>query len=133
VKRIITAVAPLILGIGIAACSNASAGQPSAAGSTGPLSSGAPDGTTVSASNLAFQQSSVSVRADEAFSLHFVNRDQAPHNIAIYTDAGAGTKVFAGDIIQGGDTVYQVPGLKAGTYFFRCDVHPDMTGQIVAR
>ena len=132
-NRIIAAVAPLVLAIGIAACSNASAGQPSTAGSSNPLSSGAADGTTVVASNLAFQQGSVTVKADEAFSLHFVNQDQAPHNIAIYTDAGAGTKVFGGDVIQGGDTVYQVPSLKAGTYFFRCDVHPDMTGQIVAK
>ena len=130
-KRIITALAPLILAAAIAACSGASAGAPAAAQPSGSLPSGAPGGATVVASNLAFQQTSVTVKADTPFSLHFVNQDQAPHNVAIYTDAGAGTKVFGGDVIQGGETTYQVPSLKAGTYYFRCDVHPDMHGEIV--
>lgn len=132
-KRIITAVAPLLLAVGIAACSGASAGQPAGSLPSGAPASSTPGGTTIVASNLAFQQSSVTVKADQAFSVHFVNQDQAPHNIAIYTDAGAGTQVFAGDIVQGGDAVYQVPSLRAGTYYFRCDVHPDMHGEIVAR
>ena len=137
-KRIIAAVAPLILAAGIAACSPASAGQPVTGGPSTSLPSGAPAsgspaGTTVVATNLAFQQTSVTIKADEELSLHFVNQDQAPHNIAIFSDAGFSAQVFAGDVIQAGDTTYQVPSLKAGTYYFRCDVHPDMKGEIVAR
>ena len=132
-KRIITAIAPLFLAIGIAACSPASAVAPATNQPAGSLPSGTPEATTVVASDLAFQQASVTVKADEPISLHFVNRDQAPHNIAIFSDAGFITQVFAGDVIQGGDTTYQVPSLKTGTYYFRCDVHPDMKGEIVAR
>jgi plastocyanin len=28
-------------------------------------------------------------------------------------------------------TTYQFRGLPAGTYFFQCDVHPDMNGAFV--
>ncbi len=67
----------------------------------------------------------------------FSNQDQAPHNFAIYTDSQA-TKLLGGatsatDIVPpGAGTTYQVKGLPAGTYFFRCDVHPTtMTGTFV--
>ena len=30
-------------------------------------------------------------------------------------------------------TIYRVPGLPAGTYYFQCDVHPDMNGALVVR
>ena len=54
---------------------------------------------------------------------------------------GAGTQIvghsianlFRGEIFSSGSKVYDVPALEAGTYFFRCDVHPDMTGTITAK
>jgi hypothetical protein len=38
--------------------------------------------------------------------------------------------LFVGEVFSGPDVVtYEVPALDAGTYFFRCDVHPTtMTG-----
>ena len=132
-KRIVTALAPLFLAVGIAACSPATAGQPSTGGPAASLPSGAPAGTTVVASGLAFKQASITVDAGAPISLHFVNQDQAPHNVAIFSDAAFGAPVFTGDIIQAGEVTYQVPSLKPGTYFFRCDVHPDMKGEIVAK
>lgn len=132
-KRILAAVAPLLIAVGLAACSSASGAQPATGSPSGAPASAAPGTATIVASNLAFQQSSVSVSADQAFSLTFVNQDQAPHNVAIFTDSSASTGVFAGDVITAGQTTYQVPVLKAGTYYFRCDVHPDMHGEIVAK
>ncbi len=52
--------------------------------------------------------------------------------MAIYTDSSASQAKFQGDIFAGGTRVYSVPALAAGTYYFRCDVHPDMNGTIVA-
>ncbi len=54
--------------------------------------------------------------------------------MAIYTDTSAATKVSVGEIFGGpGQRTQSVPALTAGTYFFRCDVHQNMTGTIVAR
>jgi plastocyanin len=40
--------------------------------------------------------------------------------------------LFTGDLVSGPKKiVYQVPALEQGTYFFRCDVHPTMTGTFV--
>jgi hypothetical protein len=59
-----------------------------------------------------------------------------PHNFALYTDSSASTSIFVGQVINGpGTTVYQFTApAKAGTYFFRCDLHPTiMTGQFIVQ
>ena len=63
----------------------------------------------------------------------FENQESQPHNVSIYTDSSASQRLFEGEIFSSGSRVYQVPALAAGTYFFRCDVHQDMTGTIVAK
>jgi plastocyanin len=90
-------------------------------------------GPQVVAENLAFAPTTVEVTAGSPFGLLFVNRDRAPHNISIYRDASATGPLFQGDVIGGpASRGYDVPALPAGTWFFRCDVHPDMHGTIVA-
>ena len=65
----------------------------------------------------------------------FVNDDtNMPHNFALYTNATALTTIFAGDLVTGPGTItYTFTAPPApGTYFFRCDVHPElMTGTFV--
>ena len=133
-KRFHAAVTPLVLGLGLAvvlaACSSASGAQPAAAGS--PAAPGSA-GSQIVARDIAFQQTSVSVDAGKSFGLVFVNQDSAPHNVAIYADASAANAVMVGEVIQAGQVSYTVPALAAGTYFFRCDVHPNMTGTITAK
>lgn len=70
--------------------------------------------------------------ADEPFALRFFNQDAGvQHNVAIYTDDTATESLFVGDLILGiGTGEYQVPAIDAGSYFFRCDVHPAMTGTV---
>jgi plastocyanin len=82
---------------------------------------------------MKFQTTSVEVKAGTNITVHFDNQDSAPHNIAIYTDSGAGTPVSVGQVVTSSKADQVVPALKAGSYFFRCDVHHDMTGTIVAK
>jgi cytochrome c oxidase subunit 2 len=95
-----------------------------------------PSGTElrIAAENLRFDTSCLAAPADTPFAIAFENRDQGvPHNTAIYTDETAREPLFVGEIVTGPTEVrYEVPALPAGTYFFRCDVHPTtMTGAFV--
>ena len=71
--------------------------------------------------------------AGKAFAMTFETRTASPTTSSIYTDSSASQRLYEGEIFSSGSRVYQVPALAAGTYFFRCDVHQDMTGTIVAQ
>jgi plastocyanin len=76
-----------------------------------------------------FQESSLSLPAEES-TLFFRNLDGAPHNVAIYRDNTAAESPYVGDVITDAATVYRVPALEPGSYFFRCDVHSEMQGAL---
>jgi plastocyanin len=126
-KRILLALGLVALAVVSVACSSAAAKPPAP---SGPVD---PNGPMIVAKDMKFQPATVEVKADTAFTLHFHNQDSAPHNVGIYTDSSAGTAVSVGDIVSASMVDQAVPALKAGTYFFRCDVHHDMTGTIVAK
>lgn len=87
----------------------------------------------ISAADLAFDRAELEVPAGTAVGLVFENRESAPHNVAVYADASADEALFVGAIFGGpASRQYELPVLQAGTYFFRCDVHPDMHGTLVA-
>ena len=108
----------------VAACAGGSANpttQPSAG----------PDALSIEARGLAFSTTSLTAPADKPFQIVFDNQEAAIHNVAIYRNATAAEKVFGEDPFSGpAVVVYEVPALRAGTYFFRCDVHPDMSGSL---
>ncbi len=78
----------------------------------------------------AFEVACLVAPAGQPFTLTFDNEDAGvTHNVAIYTDSSSVDNLFSGDIFAGVSTVdYKVPALDAGTYFFKCDVHANMTG-----
>ena len=90
---------------------------------------------TLTAENLSFDKATLTAPAGSTVAMTFVNRDTGmPHNFALYTDATAATKIFAGEVVTGPATVtytFTVPS-SPGKYFFRCDAHPAlMTGTFV--
>jgi plastocyanin len=86
---------------------------------------------TIVSRNMAFDQSTLTVAAGSAWRLKLVNEDSVPHNVAIYRDRSATTTVFVGKLVSRATIIYDVPALEPGTYFFRCDLHPDMRGTLI--
>jgi plastocyanin len=116
---------------------------PSAGASPSPSvpagSSPAPAETTIelTAANIKFDKSTITVPAGKPVIISFTNQDAGiPHNFAVYTDSSASQSIFTGEIITGkASTTYTFTAPTArGTYFFRCDVHPTlMTGQFIVQ
>lgn len=129
-NRLIATLALAAVAVAAAACASTNAGGGPA---IPPGSPADPNNPVVVADNLRFTAAEVVVPAGKAFGLTFENREGPPHNVAIYTDSSARDVVFQGEVFPGPATkAYRIPELDAGTYFFRCDVHPDMQGMVVA-
>jgi plastocyanin len=97
---------------------------------------GGPTIVTLVAQNIKFDKSTITATAGLDVTVTLDNRDAGVlHNVAFYTNRGATSKIFGGPLITGPATdtfTFQAPG--AGSYFFRCDVHPDtMTGTFAVR
>jgi plastocyanin len=115
----------LLAGAVLAACT-------SAAGPAGPPPTAPPGGAVITAQNVAFDRTQLAVPAGKAFPLLFENREGALHNVTIYAEGGS-APVFVGEVFSGpASRTYEVPGIPAGTYRFRCDVHPQMSGTVEA-
>jgi plastocyanin len=127
VKRLLATLALATVALAAAACAPANAGAPGTPAATAAVD---PSSPVVVAKDIKFQTTDVKAAAGKAFAMRFENQDSAPHNVSIYTDSSASQRVFEGEIFSQGSRVYQVPALAAGAYFFRCDVHPDMTGTL---
>jgi plastocyanin len=98
-----------------------------------------PAGNTITinlvAQNMAFDQSTLTVKAGAQVTVNFTNKDSVPHNLAVYTDKSAAQVIFKGDTIRSSSITYTFTApVTPGTYFFRCDVHPtSMTGQFIVQ
>lgn len=88
------------------------------------------------AKNIAFNTTEITVPAGTNVTINFDNQDQnVPHNFALYTDSTAKTALYQGKTITGpAKATYNFTAPKnPGTYFFRCDTHPKMTGQFIVQ
>jgi plastocyanin len=137
---------PVLIAIAvvIGGCTSAAAGWTYApAPSTTPPPSAAPSdagaspqpggsAVQVTAANIAFDQSTLSVPAGAPFQIQFQNDDKGvPHNVEI-KDA-ADNILFNGEVFDGIDQrTYDVTALDAGPYTFLCSVHPTMNGTLTA-
>ena len=92
-----------------------------------------PASPKIAANNIAFDKSSLDAPASAPFILVFDNAENVGHNVSIYSDAGFQARVFEGIVFSGpGTRWYPVPALAPGTYHFRCDIHPNMAGELHA-
>lgn len=129
-KRLLPTLALAALALVAAACSGSA---PTPAPTSPPSSPGSDPGPAVIARDLKFDRTELEVPAGRPFTLVFDNQEGPPHNVAIYSDESASQKLFVGEVFSGPAVKsYTVPALPAGTWFFRCDVHPEMRGSVVA-
>jgi len=116
---------------GIISCSSSSSTPTQTGGSTT---------INLTAQNLLFNMSTITVPHGATITVNFQNNDSGiQHNFAIYQSgsASSGTAtgpIFVGQLITGVSSVtytFTAPSTP-GTYFFRCDVHPTMmTGSFI--
>jgi len=145
--RALTVVLALVAACALAACgSTASTDAPSAAveptiapviptpvggGTQPPEGSGPP--VVVVAQNIAFAPGKIGVPANVPFTLVLDNRDAGiPHNVDVKD--GAGSSIVKSEVVPGPARLeIAMPALAPGDYPFNCDVHPNMTGAIIAQ
>lgn len=93
----------------------------------------AAQGPTLVSSGLMFDTDVIELSADTATTVTLDNQDAGiPHNISIYGDSSLAEELFKGELFTGpGKIDYSIPALPAGNYYFQCDVHPTMAGEVV--
>ncbi|MDD3620885.1 MAG: cupredoxin domain-containing protein [Methanofollis sp.] len=89
----------------------------------------------LSALDNEFNTDEISVPAGAPVIINFDNQDEGvDHNFAVYETEAATEVIFRGDVITGPAEIsytFAAPE-EPGTYFFRCDVHPNqMTGNFI--
>ena len=85
----------------------------------------------IAAQNIKFDKDKLSFPAGQNVTIRFNNQDAGiEHNVAIYSGKDAtGESVFQGEIITGPATAnYRFEAPSEGSYYFQCDVHPQMNG-----
>jgi plastocyanin len=118
------------------------AGSGGLIGSGGPAGSGVPAGSggsggadvTIVAEDTNFTPTDVSAPAGKPFDILLQNKDPSTfHDVDIMSSDGSKI-IFDGPLVFGPkDKTYNVPALPAGTYPFKCSVHPaQMTGTLTA-
>ncbi len=83
----------------------------------------------LTAKNFRFDLSGMTLPAGKQVTVRLANEDADLHNFALYRDTDATDVVFRGETFKGPKTQnFTFTAPAAGTYFFRCDVHPSMAG-----
>ncbi len=102
------------------------------AGAAAPSPASIPaDAVHVVADRMVFTTGTVTAPAGRPFVLAFENLEGPPHNVHLRDASGATVlrgEVFTGPALR----LHDMPALEPATYAFICDVHPDMTGQLLA-
>jgi plastocyanin len=134
-RRLAPAALIAALALGIAACQGGASFTPLPSGGEPPEDCARVDAEgviSVSADDLEFDVPCMVATAGEAFTIHFENRENIPHDVAVYTDSSRDNEIMRGAVITGPDqsTDYDVPAQDAGTYYFNCTVHPAMNGSL---
>jgi plastocyanin len=87
----------------------------------------------IAARDNLFEPKELTAPASSPVLIEFDNQDQGVlHNLSVYRGREASGPIFTGQLFPGSETrEYTFNTPEPGSYFFRCDVHPDvMTGTL---
>jgi plastocyanin len=90
----------------------------------------------VGAASSGFKETCLAVQSRKPWTVTFSNQDSGvPHNWALFQDQGYTKSIVVGDTITGpAKESIKGDALDAGTYYFRCNIHPTtMTGTFVVK
>lgn len=87
----------------------------------------------VAAMDSRFTKTQIIAAADTEVTVVLRNQDDVPHSLSFYTSRDTNDVIHRGERTEGGQTrEYSFETPAPGSYFFRCDIHPDrMTGSFV--
>lgn len=107
--------------------------SPTTTATAEPSPGGSPVELEVEAEDFAFDSSAYSVPAGATIELKFKNRDEGvPHTFTVYRSDDAQEQIFdTGNLVGDAEESYEFPAPEAGSYYFQCDVHPDMNGELL--
>jgi plastocyanin len=123
----------IALAMAAAACGGGITSPPASAGADGASPSGAAAGDpfplTLTAKDIAYTPSTMSVPSGPSIQLRFENQDAGvPHNVVLKAGPSLATELATTEIIIGpASVVTLIPSLVPGRYQFTCQVHPSMT------
>lgn len=125
---------PLLIGIVLTQTGILGTTKSTAAASTSTASSSSSGGLSITAKNVAFDTSKLTVPASGG-KLAFVNDDSTTHNFAIFKDKSAKDQLFKSPDVGSNQTVdLTLPKLDKGTYYFECQYHPtSMNGTLTVK
>jgi plastocyanin len=112
--------------------------KPSSSGSAtpSPQSTVPVTAVTLIGKNISWDLSALYFEANKKVTVTVDNKDQAPHNFALFTDPNRQLgEIFTPkqDAQPGTKLDYAVQPLKAGTYYFECFIHPSMHGTVTVK
>jgi len=95
----------------------------------------APSVLSLIAKGLAFDKTQLDMPPNAQVSLDFDNQDASTlHNWAMYADAEFTQVIYRGPVVTSpAKTRYVFTAPDAGSYFFKCDIHPTMKGTVTVR
>jgi plastocyanin len=101
-------------------------------GGGGGGATGGPVTVNIISQNIQYNVRQITASAGVEVTIIHDNRDAGiPHNVAFYTNRSATSAIFKGQLSTGPAITtekFNAPS-SPGSYFYRCDVHPDtMTG-----
>jgi len=133
------------LALTVSACSTAKdTGFPAIAASSSTSASPSPSvpttpvtAVTIIAKSIQWDLKQLLFQANKKITVTVDNQDSAvPHNFAIWADPTRTNKEIytpTKDVTGVATLAYQIPPLKAGTYYFECDIHKNMNGTVTVK